>query len=138
MRDGNYDRELACPFFGGYVLRIDGDDKFFPQCCSDISNINYWEGHADKGGGYHCGHPTPVVKYKHDSIIFDFTTKPGDERFVPVPPEMHLSFDVNFLRQAVAIVKIELNEFASRLLSINKSENLGITDIDKLLVWGDD
>ena len=38
MRDGKYERQQAPAFFGGYVLQVDGQDKYFPQCCGKLSD----------------------------------------------------------------------------------------------------
>ena len=44
FRDGVYKRyEQTSCFLGGYVLKINGEDKYFPQSCGDLSDIRYWE-----------------------------------------------------------------------------------------------
>ncbi len=139
MRLGNYDREQASPFFGGYVLRVDGRDKYFPQCCGDLSDIQYWEKLVtDKKETFYQGHPEPKVKIKDEIITFDFTVGEFDEHFAPPPPDNHVKVDIPSLKQAIELVKIELKVFANRLKKINVDEQLNIENIDKLLVWGDD
>lgn len=136
LRNGKYSRAQASAFFGGYVLRIDGQDKFFPQCCGDLSDIVYWEQIANGNeNAYYEGHPEPTVKIKGNTITFDFSVDEHDEPFQPIPPDTILQVDRNSLRKAVEHVKEELLNFAERLKKINKDEQLNIIDIDKLLVW---
>lgn len=136
LRDGKYDREQASAFFGGYVLRIDGQDKYLPQCCGDLSDIKYWENLASgkEKGGY-AGHPEPQVKIQKDKIIFDFTIGEFDEHFCPTPPEKIVQFDIPSLQKAIETVKIELDIFEKRLDKINRNEKLNIENIGGLLIW---
>jgi hypothetical protein len=76
MRIGKYSREQACAFFGGYVLKVDGQDKYFPQCCGELSDIIYWERLAKGQPSYYEGHPEPGIEFKSNFIVFDFS---GDE-----------------------------------------------------------
>lgn len=41
LRNGKYSREQASVLSGGYVLHIEIQDVFFPQCCGDLSDIIY-------------------------------------------------------------------------------------------------
>ena len=139
MRLGKYNREQASAFYGGYVLRIDGEDKYFPQCCGDLSDIQYWRKLInDKVKSFYQGHPEPEVIIKGEKITFDFTIEEFDEHFLPTPADNIISFDIPSLKKAIDIVIDELIEFSSILKQINIQENLEIVDIDKLLVWGDD
>ncbi|WP_433902796.1 hypothetical protein [Sphingobacterium puteale] len=79
MRAGTYEREQASAFFGGYVLRIDHQDKYFPQCCGDLSDIHYWEKLANGKDGFYAGHPQPNVKVDTNIITLDFTVEEFDE-----------------------------------------------------------
>ena len=136
LRAGKYDRKQASAFFGGYVLRIDGQDKFFPQCCGELSDIIYWEKLAKGNENAYCeGHPQPTVKIKNDLITFDFSVEENEEQFQPIPPSTILLVDRKALRQAVDQVKQELADFSESLRRINETELLNIIDIDKLLVW---
>ena len=136
LRNGKYNREQASAFFGGYVLFIDGQDVFFPQCCGDLSDIIYWEKIANGNeNAYYEGHPQPTIKIKDDTITFDFSVEENDEPFQPTPPDTILQVDRNSLKQAVEYVKKELVNFSERLKRINEAEQLNIVDIDKLLVW---
>lgn len=138
LREGKYTREQAVAFFGGYVLRIDGNDKYFPQCCSDLSDIQYWEKLAYNGEvAFYQGHPEPMVNILNNRIIFDFTVDEFEESFVPPVPEKTIEVDKTELATAVTSVKRQLESFANKLIAINISENLGISDIDRLLIWGD-
>ena len=139
MRLGKYKREETSGFSGGYVLSIDEQDIYFPQCCGDLSDIQYWDKLAkDKDNTFYQGHPEPEVTIKGDIVTFDFTVEEFDEHFSPTPAENIIIFDIPSLKQAIEIVMPELEEFSNRLKQINIQEDLGIDDIDRLLVWGDD
>lgn len=124
-------------FYGGYVLRVDGEDKYFPQCCCDLSYIRDWESLlTDKRENFYAGHPSPTVKLNDGILTFDFTiTTPVHESFADDVPDKQLSVDMELLRQALANAKIELNEFGERLIRLNETEKLGIPNIDKYLIW---
>jgi hypothetical protein len=136
LRTGVYDVEQASALFGGYVLKIDGKDKYFPQCCGDLADIRYWESLANGEKSYCEGHPGPAIDFKNEFVIFDFIVGKYDEWFTPPPPENILKVDRKMLKKAVEDVKIELELFAQRLKKINIDENFGIVDVDKLLIWG--
>jgi len=136
QRDGDYEREQASAFFGGYVLRIDGQDKYFPQCCGDLADLKYWENIANgKEQGFYAGHPEPKVKIHRDKVTFDFTVGEFDEHFEPTPKENIVQLDISSLRKAIENVKTELNTFEQRLERINQDEKLKIENIGGLLIW---
>jgi hypothetical protein len=136
MREGTYEREQASAFFGGYVLRIDRQDKYFPQCCGDLADIRYWENLAKgKESGFYAGHPAPQVKIIDDTITFDFTVGEFDEHFSPTPKENIVHFDIPSLREAIETVKNELETFELRLQKINRDKILDIDNIGELLIW---
>jgi hypothetical protein len=135
LRDGEYLREQASAFYGGYVLRVDEQDKYFPQCCGDLSDIIYWD-RVSKGQNSFCeGHPSPLVKFESNKIIFDFSVREYDECFQPPPKEILLTIDKYELAKAVETVKIELQTFEQRLNKINETEKLNIDNIGGLLIW---
>ncbi len=136
LRDGKYEREQASAFFGGYVLRIDGQDKYFPQCCGDLADLKYWENIANgKEQGFYAGHPEPQVKIHEDKVTFDFTVGEFDEHFSPTPKENLVQFDIPSLSKAIEKVKTELDIFEQRLEKINQDEKLNIDNICGLLIW---
>lgn len=136
MRDGKYGREQASALFGGYVLRIDGQDKYFPQCCGDLADIQYWENLAKgKESGFYAGHPEPQVKIQGEKITFDFSVGEFDEHFAPTPKDNLVLFDIPSLRKAIETVKEELITFEKRIEKINQGEKLNIDNIGGLLIW---
>ena len=139
MREGKYTREEACVFIGGYVLHIDGEDRYFPQCCGELTDIQYWQ-NLLLGGKiqFYQGHPQPLVTILYDTLIFDFSTDEFDEHFTPPVKDIRLEISKNDLAIAVDAVIVQLKTFSERLIAINAIEQLGILDIDKLLIWGDD
>lgn len=136
FRDGKYGREQASALFGGYVLRIDRQDKYFPQCCGDLADLKYWENISNgKEQGFYAGHPEPQVKIHGDKITFDFTVEEFDEHFAPTPSENIVQFDIPSLKKAIETVKTELDTFEKRLEKINQNEKLNIDNIGGLLIW---
>ena len=134
MREGKSTREQSCTFFGGYVLRVNGQDKFFPQCCGELSDIIYWENLANGQQSYYEGHPEPQTKIKGDVISFDFTDD-EDDPFQPPPPDKKVQVDRSSLKKAVGKTKAELQNFTPRIKQINVDQNLNIEDIARLLIW---
>lgn len=138
MRNGKYGQEQASAFFGGYVLRVDEKDVYFPQCCGDLSDIQYWEKLVvDKQPFFYQGHPEPRVEIREDKIIFDFTVGEFDEHFSPTPLSSRVEIDKESLKRAISKAKDELEVFAGRIQRINIEENLNIDAIENLLIWGD-
>lgn len=136
MRDGKYERpQDTYSFWGGYVLQVNGQDKYFPQCCGELSDINYWENISNGKNSYHEEHPTPQLKFENSRIVFDFSTDEFDEPFQPTPTEIILSIDRLQLKRAVEKAKTELQIFEQRLNKINENEKLNIDNIGGLLIW---
>ena len=136
MRNGKYKRpQDTCTFFGGYVLRVDGQDKYFPQCCGELSDIKFWENISNGRSSYHEEHPTPQLKFENDKIVFDFSTDEFDEPFQPTPTETILTVDRLELKKAFEKVQKELQIFEYRLNRINEDKKLNIDNIGGLLIW---
>ena len=135
LQNGKYTREEAISIYGGYVLRIDGQDIFFPQCCGELSDITYWTKLSIGQDSFCEGHPRPEVKFKKGIITLDFTVDKYDEPFQPPVLETTLKIERKSLGKAIEKVKLELEIFGQRLLKINIDEELNIPDIDKMLIW---
>lgn len=136
FREGEYEREQCCTFWGGYVLRIDGQDKYFPQCCGGLADIKYWENLASgKEDAYYEGHPAPLVRIEDKQITLDFRVDELDGDFVPTPKDSLVQFDIASLAKAIAAVKEDLKVFEKRLEKINHQEQLNIDNIGGLLIW---
>lgn len=135
LRDGKYERQQTSTFFGGYILHINGQDKYFPQCCGGLSDIIYWNKLSLGEKSNYEGHPAPVVTFERDKVILDFTIDEFEEHFQPTPLETILILDKSYLRIAVEEVKDELLVFQKRLELINEKENLNIDNIGGLLIW---
>jgi hypothetical protein len=136
MRDGKHGREQASAFFGGYVLRVDRQDKYFPQCCGDLADIRYWENLAKgKESGFYAGHPEPQVKIQGNKLTLDFTVGEFDEHFAPTPKESLVHIDIPSLTRAIQEVKEELELFEQRIEKVNQHEKLKIENIGELLIW---
>ncbi len=133
QRTEGYEMEEVCPFDSGYVLNMDGRDMLFPQCCGDLSDIQYWENIAEGKNEFWQGHPGPAISFGNDFIIFDVSVGPHDENFVRPPPVTVFEVERQALAKAVAKAKEELVMFAGRLIAINDANNLKIDHIDELL-----
>lgn len=106
MRTGKYGREQTSTLFGGYVLRIDQQNKYFPQCCGNLLDVHYWEKLANgKDDFFYAGHPQPQVKIDANRITLDFAVEEFGEHFVPTPKDVLVSFDISSLKSAIEIVK---------------------------------
>lgn len=138
LRAGSLDREQACAFFGGYVLRVGEENIFFPQCCGQLSDIVYWERLAAGTASYYEGHPAPGLRFTEDTVVLDFTGGGEfEEDFCPPPPVPVVEISRAAMQLAVAQAKQELSFFAHRLRKLNEAAGLGVQAIDKLLIWND-
>jgi hypothetical protein len=135
LRAGTWTREEVCAFFGGYVLRLDNEDVFFPQCCGQLSDIIYWERLAAGVASYYEGHPAPGLSFVHDMVQLDFLESEFDDAFQPPPPVRSVQISRPALQLAIKQANLELQQFAQRLRELSKAEALGVPDIDKLLIW---
>lgn len=130
-----YQIEDICPFDGGCVLKIDGKDMLFPQCCGDLSDIQYWQ-ELTKGQyeGFWQGHPQPSITIEGDKILMELQSV-GYEDFVPYPSERILIIDINNLQGAVKEAIDELKIFAGRIDKLGE-DFLDISQLGNILVWG--
>ncbi len=135
LRAGKYRRDDVSAFFGGYVLQIDEENLFYPQCCGDLGDIQFWRNIAAGKASYYEGHPAPIVTFRGDQINFDLTLGEFDEEFCPTPLKRTFSFSKHSLAEAISEVESTLHNFAVRIQQINLSEYLRIEKIEDLLVW---
>ncbi len=105
IRNGKYEREQTSALFGGYVLRIDGQDKYFPQCCGDLSDIHYWDKLSNGKDGFYAGHPKPQVKIDAEKVTLYFSVSKFDEHFIPAPKNVLVLLDIFSLKTAIRIAK---------------------------------
>jgi len=129
-------KEQSCSFFGGYVLKINGQDKLFPQCCGLLADIDFWDKISNGQESYYEGHPAPRVDFKVSKVILDLAVEINNESFEPLT-DKKIILEKEELKQAVRMVKEELKIFAERLEKINTEEKLGISNIDNVLIWYD-
>jgi hypothetical protein len=137
LRKGAYDRSSASPLSGGYVLIVDGKEKFFPQCCGELSDILYWEQLASgNASAYYQGHPCPNVKVADGKVLLDLSDE-RFESFIPTPEEKLITINQEALARAVLRTKEYLGHLAFPLQEINRKFNLRLPAIDDLLIWGE-
>lgn len=128
--------DLNNPFNGGYILKIDGIDKYFPQCCSDLGDITEWDDLLDdEDNNFYMGHPSPKIEKSQNIIIFDFLNSQIQENYAPPILENQIAVDKEKLATAIQEAKKELEIFARKLIKINESENLNIPNIEKIFVY---
>lgn len=138
MEGNNEVKDLDCSFSGGYVLEIDNISVYFPQCCGSLADIREWKNLAiGQANSFFAGHPYPRVTNVSDKIRFDFVDIEVKEKFVP--PVLYKIIDLEKSKLEFAIIEVNkvLEIFASRLRLINQTEKLNITNIDKILIWGE-
>ncbi len=128
--------DLVCPLAGGYILKIDHADKYFPQCCGDLKDITGWEDLFGNDPRFYMGHPSPRIKKTENTVVFDFLNSEIQENYSPPILEDSIAVDEKLLKIAVENAKAELHNFAQQLIKINELENLQILDIDKILIYG--
>jgi len=135
-RTEGWDLDQICPFDGGYILNINGEDLLYPQCCSDLGDIGSW---IELSKGYSRllwqGHPWPIIKIKKDKIVFDLTVDELDEHFVPIPLKEKFEVDKFSLKIAMDNLMKGMDEFAAKLNNINDKEKLGFENLAKVLIW---
>jgi len=134
---GSGDWRDVRPLPGGYVLRVGGLDVLFPQCCSDLGDLQSWRRIAQGQGAYlYSGHPSPFISRQNQSASFDFNTNGHSEGFTP-PPALHsVTVPLAQLMQAVQAAERELRIFAARLELLNVEQALNVPDIQALLIHG--
>lgn len=125
-----------CPFDGGYILNVNGEDLLYPQCCGDLGDIESWI-ELSKGDFTLLwqGHPWPIIDVKKNKIIFDLSVGEFDEHFVPVPLKEKFEIDRASLKIAVDNLMKELDQFAVKLNGINNEMKLGFENLAKILIW---
>lgn len=129
LRAGLWDRDECCPLFGGYVLRVNGQDMFFPQCCEDLSNLAFWKGYSS-----YNGHPQPDYLESGGSVFLEFYC--DYEEFDPPPVKERLVLPSSALSSAVDRAEKELRVFGEHLKRVNERYGLELDDIENLLIWG--
>lgn len=132
--------DLACSMDGGYILKINDVDTYFPQCCGRLKHITEWEDLvSDEGNScFYTGHPSPKIEIQEDTIIFDFLHSMPQESYAYPVLEDQIEVDKESLKTAVDNAKKELQYFSQQLIRINKKENLNIPEIDKIFIYGID
>ena len=135
LRKGDYDQELASPLFGGYVLEVNGERLFYPQCCGDLGDIQFWKNISNSQESFYEGHPSPIVKFENDEILFDLTVGKFDEEFSPIPKKRKFRLLKDDLKKAIKEAESTLEKFSNRIKAINESEKLNLEKVEDLLIW---
>lgn len=112
----------TCCLFGGFVLKINGQDRFLPQCCGDLSDLHFWKAISQKRKGFYTGHPAPAYRFCGNSVVFDFGVE--------------VRVGLKELAAATVRAEGELNRLARRVLRVNAVCELGIEEVRRVLVFG--
>lgn len=108
-----WDEERVTALIGGYVLRVNSQDKLFPQCCSDLSDIVYWEAIAKYGQAkFYNGHPAPEIVFENENVVI--LCEDHFESFVPITDERIVVPKTDLL-EAYESAILELQEFERKL-----------------------
>lgn len=134
FRNGEYGRDDISALFGGYVLEIDGTRLFYPQCCGDLSDLEFWRNLAKGNSSFYEGHPAPVVTFKKEAVVFDLTVGKYGEDFVPIPSKRYFQFNRLELKEAIKVTESVMAQFAQRLEFINQTEALNLERIEDMLM----
>ena len=129
------DKSPLLPFYGGYILVVDGRNVLYPQCCGDLSDISYWEAVAKGVEQPHSsGHPEPMVHYSGQNIILEFNE--WEEPFCPPCPVASVEIERQKLSEAISGARVILKDFGDQLIRLNDRNHYGIEDIDEVLIRG--
>lgn len=110
------------PFYGGYVLKVDNKDVYFPQCCGDLGDIVYWEKIIKENKNcYYNGHPAPLISFSQSEVTFTFDET--DEQFSPPTPDS-LALNLNVLEKALNKALKKLKEFEQNILKVSDEVDL--------------
>lgn len=131
--------DLTCPLDGGYILKVDGQDILYPQCCSHLADIEEWENLVgdDNEDHFYSGHPSPKIIQSDSHVIFDFVNTEIQEAFSPPISFKEIQVNKSSLRMAVETAKKELQRFSNRLETVTQENKLGIEKIAEILVYGE-
>lgn len=134
-RTDDWGLDEICPFDGGYILNVNDEDLLYPQCCSDLGDIESWILLANGDSrGFWQGHPWPIIEVKNNTIVFDLSVGKSDEHFVPIPLKEKFEIERASLKKAVDSLVKELELFAVKLNEINCAEKLGFENLAKMLI----
>ena len=132
FRKGEWALDEIRPLFGGYVLRVDGHDELFPQCCGDLSDISFWTRVAQ--GEYAVGwEGHPCIEVRQRGGFIDLICKDNDDPFTPDTKEL-VTIEAPSLALSVANARRELEQLEGRLATATTS--LGLAEMAKRLIWG--
>lgn len=116
------------PFYGGYILRVNNKDIYFPQCCGDLGDIVYWKKIITSGkNAYYNGHPAPILSFTNTEITFTFDET--DEQFAPPVPK-GITLPINLLKDALEVTLLKLKEFEKNILAIKDEIKIDLKGAD--------
>lgn len=134
-RIDGYTIDEVCPFDGGYVLKVQNEDMLFPQCCGDLSDIQYWKDLSEgESRLFWQGHPQPEITVDGQIITFDLNPDDYDD-FVPTPKEQIFSINILDLQQALKDTIVKLQVFSDRIDKLGIENNFKIEKLSDVLVW---
>ena len=106
------------PFYGGYVMKLNNDNIYFPQCCGDLGDIIYWEQLIkEKKNVNYNGHPSPIISFSNSEVKFEFNE--DEEEFCPPTPQ-EIIVEINLLEKAFEQTLSVLKQFERNILKTNK------------------
>lgn len=133
--EGEDTTELA-EFYGGFVLKVDGVNVFYPQCCGSLTDLEFWKDLAHGKEAQYLGHPEPGITFNEDSVTLTFAPGEEDEPFIPYTKFASITLPLAELHSAVEEAVTRLEAFAERIDTMAKELNIEIPDFGKTLVFG--
>ena len=126
----------SCPFFGGYVLKVDDAIIFTPQCCGSLDDIESWRKliNTDLKEQYIAveGHPCPKVIKSGDT--YEFIFEDDWEDFIP--PAIRCKIKTEDMAEALKKCSDDLVKFAQQLNDLSSLFNA--EEIARYLIYGQD
>lgn len=130
------DDPTVCVLQGGYLLRVNGKDILFPQCCCDLADIESWNNLAiGTWNSLYAGHPSPIISADGERLNLDLTRGDSGETFFPKPPVEDISLDRGDLLKAVQKTFAELKVFAQRIERMAKEAGIETENLARLLIY---
>ncbi|QNR23859.1 hypothetical protein [Croceimicrobium hydrocarbonivorans] len=134
-RKGLENRDEIVPFYGGYILELGARKLLYPQCCSDLGDIQYWKDLSMSKISFENGHPQPKLRFEKEWLYFDLNMEDSSEDFCPCPTERSFKLSIDELRLAIQSTEIILENFEQRIKALFEREYLEMLGIEELLIW---
>jgi hypothetical protein len=129
--------EDSCAIFGGYVLKVDSEIILYPQCCSTLAEIHYWQQILHRENVEHGksvwlaeGHPSPEITLHKELLKFVC-----DEEWEDFDPKTMAEFEIDYSVMCDVITKTAASmQTLSMQLDRDLAATFGVATL-KGLIW---